>query len=381
MPVLIPARHGDLDGLLRACERLAQAGRPFLADPILDPIHFGFTASIVRYHELRRRLPEVEMLMGVGNLTELTDADTTGITMTLMGMVSELAHPQHPGGPGQPALPARGREAELARRIMFAAKADGSLPQGYDPGLLALRDRRPFPNTPEGIAATAAEVADANLRIEIAADGIHVYNRDGHHVARDPFDLYPGLGVERTAVACVLSRRRARPGTDRAPARQALCPGQRAALGCGRAAASRGPAALRPGGQHPGGAPRTQATGRLMPFIRESIVTTTNADGSAYVAPLGVIEDGARLVIAPFHPSTTLANLRARPFACVNYTTDVRVFAGCVTRLRRDWPVVPRRGWARLAAGRRTRAQRGRGGGGARGRAAPTLRAAASCAR
>ena len=88
-----------------------------------------------------------------------------------------------------------------------------------------------------------------------------------------------------------------------------------------------------------------------MPFIRESIVTTTNADGSAYVAPLGVIEDGAWLVIAPFHPSTTLANLQARPFACVNYTTDVRVFAGCVTRLRRDWPVMPiadGRGW-RLA--------------------------------
>lgn len=78
-----------------------------------------------------------------------------------------------------------------------------------------------------------------------------------------------------------------------------------------------------------------------MPFIRESIVTTTNEDGSAHVAPLGVIEEGALLVIAPFHPSATLANLRRTPRACVNYTTDVRVFAGCVTRRRRDWPVLP----------------------------------------
>ncbi|MFO1048776.1 MAG: DUF447 family protein [Geminicoccaceae bacterium] len=88
-----------------------------------------------------------------------------------------------------------------------------------------------------------------------------------------------------------------------------------------------------------------------MPFIRESIVTTTNADGSAHVAPLGVIEEGPLLVIAPFHPSTTLDNLRRAPHACVNYTTDVRVFAGCVTRRRRDWPVLPVRdgvGW-RLA--------------------------------
>jgi uncharacterized protein len=88
-----------------------------------------------------------------------------------------------------------------------------------------------------------------------------------------------------------------------------------------------------------------------MPFIRESIVTTLNADGSAHVAPLGVIVEPAHLVIAPFPPSTTLENLRRHPFACINYTTDVRVFAGCVSRRQRDWPVVATertRGW-RLA--------------------------------
>ena len=195
VPVLIPARHGELEGLLRSCERLAAAGRPFLADPILDPIHFGFTASIVRYHELRRLLPEAEILMGVGNLTELTDADTTGITMTLMGMVSELAIRNILVVQVSPHCRRAVAEAELARRILYAAKADGSLPQGYDPGLMALRDRRPLLNTPEAIAALAAEVGDANWRIEVAADGVHAYNRFGHHVAVDPFDLYPKLDV------------------------------------------------------------------------------------------------------------------------------------------------------------------------------------------
>ena len=77
-----------------------------------------------------------------------------------------------------------------------------------------------------------------------------------------------------------------------------------------------------------------------MPFVRESIVTTLNADGTAHIAPLGLIEQPPCLVIAPFHPSRTLDNLRREPVACVSYTTDVRVFAGCVTRRRTDWPVV-----------------------------------------
>jgi len=196
VPVLIPATHGDLKGLIGACEALTAAGRPFLADPILDPIHFGFTASIVRYHELRRRLPEVEILMGVGNLTELTDADTTGITMTLMGMVSELAIRNVLVVQVSPHCRRAVAEAELARRIVHAAKTDASLPQGYDPGLLCLRDRRPFVNSPAEIAENAAAVTDPNYRIEVAHDGLHVYNRDGHHVAFDPFELFPKLGVE-----------------------------------------------------------------------------------------------------------------------------------------------------------------------------------------
>ena len=84
-------------------------------------------------------------------------------------------------------------------------------------------------------------------------------------------------------------------------------------------------------------------------MIRESIVTTLNADGSSYVAPIGVIVEAPFLVIAPFRPSTTLDNLRRHPFACVNYTSDVRVFAGCVSGRKREWPTVP----AEVIEGRR----------------------------
>lgn len=196
VPVLIPARAGDLDSLVRACERLDRAGRPYLADPILDPIHMGFVESLARYRELRRLLPEAAMLMGVGNLTELTDADTTGVTMTLLAVCSELRIGNVLVVQVSPHCRRAVREAELARRILLAAREEGSPPQWIDPGLLCLRDRRPFASSKTEITESAAAVRDPSFRIEVAEDGIHVYNRDGHHLAADPFELFPKLGVE-----------------------------------------------------------------------------------------------------------------------------------------------------------------------------------------
>jgi len=77
-----------------------------------------------------------------------------------------------------------------------------------------------------------------------------------------------------------------------------------------------------------------------MPLIREAIVTTVGALGEPHIAPLGLIAEGAHWTLAPFHPSTTLENLRRTPFAVANLTEDVRVFAGCLTG-RRDWPLAP----------------------------------------
>ncbi|MGH6959118.1 MAG: DUF4346 domain-containing protein, partial [Dongiaceae bacterium] len=63
--------------------------------------------------------------------------------------------------------------------------------------LLCLRDRKPIASTQAEIAELAAEVSDDNFRIEVAEDGIHVYNRRGHHVVTDAFDAFPLLQVER----------------------------------------------------------------------------------------------------------------------------------------------------------------------------------------
>jgi hypothetical protein len=78
---------------------------------------------------------------------------------------------------------------------MFAARADGGLPKNYGNALLSLHDRRPFPNLPGEISELAGQVTDDSFRIEVADDGIHVYNRHGHHTGQDAMSLYPKLGV------------------------------------------------------------------------------------------------------------------------------------------------------------------------------------------
>ncbi|HXT06777.1 MAG TPA: DUF6513 domain-containing protein [Roseiarcus sp.] len=194
-PVLIPASHGDLDSLVRAYEQ-AQPLRPIL-DPILDPIHFGFSDSLSRYRELRKRLPEAEMMMGTGNLTELTEADSAGVTAMLLGVCSELHIANALTVQVSPHTRRTVEEHDAARRLLFAARRDHSLPKGYGGALLQIHDRSPFPNTPAEIEAAAAQVKDDNFRIEVAVDGIHVFNRQGHWIATDALALFDKLGVEK----------------------------------------------------------------------------------------------------------------------------------------------------------------------------------------
>ncbi len=194
-PILIPQPHGDLSSLIRCVEAAAAAGIPFIVDPILDPIHFGFAASIARYIETRRLLPEADIMMGTGNLTELTEADSSGVTALLLGLCSELFIRNVLVVQVSPHTRRTLAEHDAARRLMFAAREDHALPKGYGGSLLQLHDLKPFPSMPAEIAERAGDVRDANYRIETAEDGIHLYNRDGHRVARDAMALYPFLDV------------------------------------------------------------------------------------------------------------------------------------------------------------------------------------------
>jgi dihydropteroate synthase-like protein len=196
VPVLIPSRRGSFASLVRAIKAMRARGRAFYADPILEPIHFGFTASLLRYHRLRREFPDVQILMGIGNVTELTDADTTGINAVLFGIISELDINAVLTTAVSPHARRAVAEANIARRLMFAAKADGALPRGYTAALMTAHDKKPFPQNLDDVKAVAAKVRDPNFRVQITAEGVHVFNRDGFWSDPNPFRIYPNLQLD-----------------------------------------------------------------------------------------------------------------------------------------------------------------------------------------
>lgn len=196
-PILIPETHEDLASLDRAIKLMQAKNRPFIVDPILDPLHFGFTDSIVRYHSVRKNHPDVEMMLGVGNITELTHADTMGMNALLLGICSEL-NINHILATEVSQHACRAiKEADLARRIMYAAKQQDTLPKHINPNLMALHEVAPFPYSLAEIEELAGQIKDPSFRIQTSTEGVHIFNRDGLHTALDPFDLYPHLHVEQ----------------------------------------------------------------------------------------------------------------------------------------------------------------------------------------
>jgi hypothetical protein len=196
VPILVPAEPGSLESLERAMELMDKINRPWIADPILDPIHFGLTNSIVRYHELRRKYPDAPIMMGIGNLTELTDADTSGINAMLFGIISELNITNVLATEVSPHARRAIKEADVARRMMFAARKDSSLPRDFTGDLMQTHERRPFPDTAEDIIQLSENIKDPNYRIKVGREGIYMFNRDGLMRDVDPFAFYPQLELK-----------------------------------------------------------------------------------------------------------------------------------------------------------------------------------------
>jgi dihydropteroate synthase-like protein len=191
--VAVPDAPATLAGLERTVNTLAGWGVPFRIDPVIEPIGFGFAASLGRFLEVRRRYPQAEMMMGVGNLTELTDADSAGINVMLLGFCQELSVRSVLTTQVINWCRSCVRELALARGVVHYAVTQRVLPKHLEPDLVLLRDPRVQEHGEATLAELAARVTDPNFRLFAERGLIHVINGQMHLRGDDPFALFEQL--------------------------------------------------------------------------------------------------------------------------------------------------------------------------------------------
>lgn len=194
--VAVPDTPGTLDGLDRTLEALQKAGVVHRIDPILNPIGFGFAESLGRYVEVRRRWPGAEMLMGVGNLTELTDADSAGLNVLLLGFCQELRIRSVLTTQEINWARTAVRELDLARRLVHYSITRNVLPKHVEPGLVMLRDPKLLEHGPDTLAELAAAIKDHSYRIFAEGGRIHVMTAGLRLEGTDPFDLWEQIAPQ-----------------------------------------------------------------------------------------------------------------------------------------------------------------------------------------
>lgn len=204
--VVIPDFGEGLDSLERNVARVGSLGVPFVMDPILEPLGFGFTESLRRYDETRRRHPEAEILMGIGNLTELTDADSTGINALMAGLTTELGIDYVLTT--EVITWARGSvtELDLARKLMHYAAKNRILPKSIDDGLIALKDTPFEPYSETELREMQSLVREKHFRIFADREWVYVFNRDLFLRGTDPYELFGQLEVADPGHAFYLGR-------------------------------------------------------------------------------------------------------------------------------------------------------------------------------
>tara|TARA_R110002111_G_scaffold100976_6_gene156572 strand:+ start:142101 stop:143513 length:1413 start_codon:yes stop_codon:yes gene_type:complete len=188
--VAIPDIPSDFDSLCDVVDQLVRTETPFRIDPILEPIGYGFADSLERYYRARREFPEFEIMMGIGNLTELTEVDTAGINFLLAALCQELKI--HSVLATEVINWARSaiREFDHARRMVKYAIDSKSLPKHIHYQLVLLRDAKLNEMGQDALQNLSQQIRDPNYRIFAEQDELHVMNRDGYWKGTDPFELF-----------------------------------------------------------------------------------------------------------------------------------------------------------------------------------------------
>lgn len=197
--VAIPDEPQALHTLDSTLEILRDCGARFRIDPILEPIGFGLAASLDRYFQVRRRWPDAEMLMGIGNLTELTEVDSAGLNVLLAGICQELGIRSVLTTEVITWCRTAVAEFDLARRLVCHCVRARVLPKHLDSRLVMLRDARLPIRDEDELQDLAGRLTDPSYRIFVERGEIHVMNRDGYWRGRDAFELFDRMLADSQA--------------------------------------------------------------------------------------------------------------------------------------------------------------------------------------
>ena len=193
--VVLPDEPSDLASWNTTQTLLTANNRKFRLDPILEPIGFGFAASLARYYATRQQHPQAELMMGIGNLTELTEVDSAGINFLCAAICEELqirsVLTTEVINWGRTAV----REFDLARKLVRHSVANHVLPKHLGGQLVMLRDPKLKQLGDDGLRQLAGRLTDPNFRIFAERGEIHMMNRDGYWHGDDPYEVFDRMSA------------------------------------------------------------------------------------------------------------------------------------------------------------------------------------------
>lgn len=188
--VVVPDDFRDLSSWNETRQQLEANGRPYRLDPVLEPIGFGFAESLHRYYATRHQNPAAEIMMGIGNLTELTEVDSAGVNFLLAAICEELrirsVLTTEVINWGRTAV----QEFNLARRLVRHSIEHRVLPKHLGGQLVMLRDPKLSQIGEEGLKQFADQLTDPNFRVFAESGEIHLMNRDGYWHGSDPYEVF-----------------------------------------------------------------------------------------------------------------------------------------------------------------------------------------------
>ena len=191
--VVIPDESRTLESMQATIDAFQANNRRFRIDPILDPVGVGFAASIERYAEARRRWPDLPVLMGIGNVTELAEADTAGASLLLAGLCGELGVTSVLTTEVANWCRSAVSEFDIARRVIYFAIENGTIAKHISSSLVMLRDPKLKELGESPLAELAAQIKEPNYRIFAERGQLHVMSRDGYWRGSDAFEVFDQL--------------------------------------------------------------------------------------------------------------------------------------------------------------------------------------------